>query len=178
MTHPLILEGLLGCWSQERLSLPGVGLRGQHQGQGWYRGRSIEGYGYCSSCDTELAPGIATPFVVQIGNGRCRICDKAYKKRYYQHHLGVYATARANRRVRILGAAGTSDEGQRKARAEMYGGLCYLCGQPATAMDHVIPLAKGGTNWPANLRPICAHCNGVKGAKWPYDIKTHRQLYL
>jgi hypothetical protein len=33
------------------------------------------------------------------------------------------------------------------------GGICWLCGHPgADTVDHVRPLAEGGTNDPANLR--------------------------
>ena len=48
--------------------------------------------------------------------------------------------------------------------------ICHICGKPgADAIDHVIPLARGGTSDPSNLRP--AHhdtgdrCNRVKGDK-------------
>ena len=61
-----------------------------------------------------------------------------------------------------------------QARINFYGGLCYLCGKPAEAIDHVKPLARGGSHWPANLRPICTRCNVVKGAKWPYELVKHR----
>lgn len=46
-----------------------------------------------------------------------------------------------------------------KARWEMYGGKCWICGKPAEHTDHVIPLNVGGSHWPSNLRPACAKCN-------------------
>ena len=55
-----------------------------------------------------------------------------------------------------------------QGRWELWGGRCYVCGAEAEAIDHVIPLARGGSHWPANLRPICGSCNSRKGAKWPY----------
>jgi len=79
--------------------------------------------------------------------------------------------ARANsnrRRARKMSAAGDATAEQIAARWEVYGNTCYICGGPAEATDHVKPLAKGGSNWPANLRPICTHCNAVKGHQWPY----------
>lgn len=52
-----------------------------------------------------------------------------------------------------------------KWRWEMWGSRCWMCGDVATASDHVIALARGGSHWPANLRPICKSCNSRKGAK-------------
>src|SRR5579863_639236 len=45
------------------------------------------------------------------------------------------------------------------ARVAFYGGRCAYCGAPYTDLDHAIPIAQGGSNWPANLRPACKHCN-------------------
>ena len=39
---------------------------------------------------------------------------------------------------------------------------CVYCGNPASAIDHIIPLALGGTDDPENLVPACKHCNSVK----------------
>lgn len=35
-------------------------------------------------------------------------------------------------------------------------------------VDHIIPLSKGGNNWPSNLQILCPSCNRSKGAKDPY----------
>lgn len=72
------------------------------------------------------------------------------------------------RRARKVGADGNATAEQIAARWEVYGDMCYICGEPAEVTDHVIPLAAGGSNWPSNLRPICRHCNLIKGPRWPY----------
>ena len=36
------------------------------------------------------------------------------------------------------------------------------CGAPATEVDHVISLRRGGTNAPANLRAMCKPCHARK----------------
>lgn len=51
------------------------------------------------------------------------------------------------------------------ARFDYFGNLCWMCGKTANSMDHVIPLSKNGTFWPANLRPACRSCNASKGNK-------------
>lgn len=77
------------------------------------------------------------------------------------------------RRAVLLGnAEGHATKTQRQARIDFYGGLCWICRAPYQAVDHVKPIAKGGSKWPANLRPICTPCNSRKGAKWPYVVET------
>ena len=39
------------------------------------------------------------------------------------------------------------------------GRSCVYCGEPATDVDHVIPVIDGGSNSLANLVPACAKCN-------------------
>jgi 5-methylcytosine-specific restriction endonuclease McrA len=66
------------------------------------------------------------------------------------------------REWRERGAIGHTTLAQKQARWDFFGGRCAYCAAEATTTDHVIPLAKGGTNWPANLRPACHSCNSSK----------------
>lgn len=60
-----------------------------------------------------------------------------------------------------------------RARVLKASDLCHICGHAGSdAVDHLIPVAKGGTNDPSNLRPAhhvdpcgtCGlRCNLVKG---------------
>lgn len=43
---------------------------------------------------------------------------------------------------------------------------CWMCGEPASTLDHVKPLSKGGPHMLANLRPACRPCNSAKSAHW------------
>lgn len=81
----------------------------------------------------------------------------------------------SKRRARKAGAAGTCSATQLQARVDYYGGFCWVCllegkRTPYEAIDHVIPLAKGGSNWPSNLRPICTKHNSSKAAKLPREF--------
>lgn len=67
-------------------------------------------------------------------------------------------------------AKGHSTPEQVKSRMAMFGYTCYLCGENGTEIDHVIPIKLGGTNWPANLRPICRRCNAKKSCKRLSDL--------
>lgn len=69
------------------------------------------------------------------------------------------------RRAREMAAAGSATAGQIAARVAVWGWRCWMCGGEPSSIDHVIPLARGGTNWPANLRPACQRCNARKGAR-------------
>ena len=95
----------------------------------------------------------------------------ARSKIYRAANLDKHRASQAKRKAIKINAPGNATAEQIAARWEVYGNKCYICGAPAEATDHVIPLDKGGSNWPANLRPICKRCNSTKGAKWPYDFK-------
>lgn len=48
--------------------------------------------------------------------------------------------------------------------------ICHICGKPgADAVDHVVPLARGGSDTADNLKPahhnVPPKCNRVKGDK-------------
>lgn len=46
------------------------------------------------------------------------------------------------------------------------GALCAWCHRrPATTVDHVVPLAHGGTSDPDNLILACSECNSSRGSR-------------
>jgi HNH endonuclease len=90
---------------------------------------------------------------------------KARQRRWVRENKARVALYAQERRAREAGASGTTTPAQLQARIDYYGGRCYICGEPFEAIDHVISLNKGGTNWPSNLRPICKLDNSSKGDK-------------
>ncbi|MEU5863520.1 HNH endonuclease [Nonomuraea sp. NPDC047529] len=39
---------------------------------------------------------------------------------------------------------------------------CVFCGHPSTAIDHIVPVFRGGSDRWDNLAPICKSCNSIK----------------
>ena len=58
-------------------------------------------------------------------------------------------------------------------------GICHHCGGKFEAaqltMDHLVPLARGGTSAQGNIVPSCKVCNSAKGLETPVD-SLFRQL--
>ncbi len=55
---------------------------------------------------------------------------------------------------------------------------CLYCGAPATTLDHVVPISKGGGRTWENLASACLHCNGKKGNRMlaQSGLKLRRSL--
>lgn len=51
----------------------------------------------------------------------------------------------------------------------------YGCGRVANTIDHVIPLARGGTNYEGNLVPCCKSCNSSKQDLLVIEFVTRRR---
>jgi hypothetical protein len=70
----------------------------------------------------------------------------------------------------------------RELLLESTGGLCaYSCNRPATTLDHVIPVARGGVSGPGLVVPACSPCNSSKRDRdpWPWiDRMTPEALEL
>jgi len=102
------------------------------------------------------------PDYVKVANERSR----KYRANPANHKVLAHRTMQYYSRK--YEAKGFSTKAQLQARWDYYGGRCWICTDEAKEMDHVIPLSKGGTNWPANLKPICRSCNARKSNTWPY----------
>ncbi len=56
--------------------------------------------------------------------------------------------------------------------------VCKVCIKDGHHVDHVIPLALGGSNWPSNLQALCQTCNLKKHAKHPVDFMQEQGFLL
>lgn len=53
---------------------------------------------------------------------------------------------------------------------------CAYCPAPATTIDHVLPLVRGGTNHEGNLAPCCKSCNSSKAGWTVIEWRTGIRL--
>lgn len=57
-------------------------------------------------------------------------------------------------------------------------GLCAYCARPLNGIydaDHIIPLSRGGSNWPENICCACERCNSSKNAKTAEEYRAYRE---
>ncbi|MEN6429762.1 MAG: HNH endonuclease [Coriobacteriales bacterium] len=102
---------------------------------------------------------------------RERIC--ARQREWSKDNPGASRAAHRNRAARKMGSGGTHTTADVRAQYKRQRGRCYWCGEKTAAdyhVDHVIPLALGGSNGPENLVIACPSCNLHKGAKHPIDF--------
>lgn len=98
-------------------------------------------------------------------------------KKYADANKDVLAAQVRVRLARNYAANGYCSATQATARIALYGGVCAYCKRaPHHDLDHVIPLSRGGSNWPANLRPACIRCNRSKNdrllCEWQPDFEA------
>lgn len=55
---------------------------------------------------------------------------------------------------------------------------CHTILNEDAEVDHIVPLARGGSNWPSNLQWLCQGCNLSKGAKDAVDFARAKGLLL
>lgn len=97
---------------------------------------------------------------------------KEYKRQYYLRNKEAYLARGHRRRVLIGRSPGhfTSDDVARVKVQQR--NKCGACRQPLKKyhVDHVVPLARGGTNEARNIQLLCPSCNCRKHARDPIEF--------
>lgn len=87
----------------------------------------------------------------------------------------------SNRRARKIEAGGNLSPGLSARLHKLQRGKCACCGEPLGNdyhLDHIMPLALGGTNTDDNIQLLRSKCNLQKNAKHPVDFMQQRGFLL
>ena len=103
-------------------------------------------------------------------------------KRYMKTDKGkmILRQTNHNRNAKIRGAQGshTYKEWEEMKRLNQY--TCVHCGKKEPEIkltrDHIQPISKGGTNYIANIQPLCGRCNSKKHNKSETEVKKCRAV--
>jgi 5-methylcytosine-specific restriction endonuclease McrA len=85
--------------------------------------------------------------------------------------------ANTNQKAKRRGASGRHDKNDLVRIREFQNDCCGQCRrnlEGSGQLDHIMPIALGGSNWPSNLQWLCAPCNRAKHDQDPreYARKT------
>lgn len=97
----------------------------------------------------------------------------AYNRAYAAAHPEGYRLWARRRYARKRGAAGSHTVADVREQYERQRGRCYWCRarvRDSYHVDHVIPLALGGSDGPENIVIACPHCNLSKQDKLPQEF--------
>jgi 5-methylcytosine-specific restriction endonuclease McrA len=91
------------------------------------------------------------------------------------------AQSHLRRRSKIFNIEGFSSKDDILKIFNLQKGKCAYCKKKITFsyhVDHIIPVSKGGSNWPKNLQLTCRSCNLRKGAKDPIVFSRQNGLLI
>lgn len=100
----------------------------------------------------------------------------AWRKKNWDRLKAVYNGYYRKRRALLAGAEGTFTEDEWLAITERQHGRCFDCGEERKlTIGHLVPLSKGGSNWPTNIVGQCLRCNSKQGTKIHPSIEGEKQ---
>lgn len=85
-----------------------------------------------------------------------------------------------NYRARKAKAGGTFTKEDIDKKLSYQNNLCWWCDKEMNkkySIDHIIPLSRGGSNYPDNIVICCISCNASKGNKLPNEWKGFQEDY-
>ena len=105
--------------------------------------------------------------------------EKRYKWRNENHERSLAITRNRRAKQKAVGGIHSEKDIERILAAQKK--KCAVCCQRISDrhhVDHIIPIARGGSNHPRNLQILCAPCNQSKGAKDPIDFMQTRGFLM
>jgi 5-methylcytosine-specific restriction endonuclease McrA len=100
---------------------------------------------------------------------------RADKKQWCEENPEKVKAQWRRKRNRLNSAEGSHTEAEWRALVKTFGGYCLCCknhfGLRKLTEDHVIPLTRGGSDFIANIQPLCYSCNSSKGNRHATDYR-------
>lgn len=93
-------------------------------------------------------------------------------KRWRDRHPDRTRFYTAQRRTRVRNADGSHTPADIALQLKSQRGKCWWCGCKLNSgyhLDHIIPLDRGGSNWPNNIVIACSRCNQSRQNKLPHE---------
>lgn len=141
---------------------------------------------YAKTRDQQIAKTVrwnkANPGKVQQWKDRNRDKIRGYLSVYRQKHPKAHLVNRYQRRLRKKKVGGRLSVGLPQRLFSEQKGLCPYCKTTITIeschMDHLIPLARGGSHSDLNMQLTCKRCNLKKHAKDPIEFAASMGLFI
>lgn len=101
-----------------------------------------------------------------------------YNKKYVKENLSDCVARTRNRRARLKNIEGVHTGSNIKSLLESQHNLCAGCNKFLVHydVDHILPLIRGGSNWPSNLQILCPTCNRSKSKKTMEEWEEYKQI--
>lgn len=99
--------------------------------------------------------------------------NNARHRRYRLENPLIVKAQKNRRRARLMAAEGRFTAEHIADLERLQRNRCAMCRCSILKkyhIDHIIPLSKGGSNWPRNLQLLCPTCNTRKHAKDPIEF--------
>lgn len=130
----------------------------------------------CSTCRKEL-PNTEAHFNMRQSGSMCKPCRLAAGRQWSRSNPEHVRAKQSQRRAKKVQAGGTHTPADVRQQLQAQKGLCYWCrtrlqttGENKYHVDHLIALAKGGSNGPENIVCACPDCNLHKSDKMPWEF--------
>jgi 5-methylcytosine-specific restriction endonuclease McrA len=105
--------------------------------------------------------------------------SRVWKKENRARARLLSRTSENRRRARKMQADGAHTAEDVQEQYERQKGRCYWCGKRVGKnyhVDHIVPLSRGGSNWPENIVLACPSCNISKSNKLPHEWPQGNRL--
>ena len=106
---------------------------------------------------------------------------KAAISKWMAAHPSAWRIYNQNRRARKLENGGKLSRGLSAKQFKLQRGKCPCCKKPLGEvfhLDHILPLARGGSNTDNNIQLLRASCNQQKSAKDPFQFMQEKGFLI